>query len=117
MGPHETELCLRYDGRIPAIELEAARELDRAERASRPRVARTKTKPVRLTAAGVVASMAQALLNAYAAKGDATEDDMVAAGFSRKQIADFGPHARAQAKRLFVKRPDAPERQAEGAPA
>lgn len=93
---HVQELELRYDGRIPAPLLRAAKALDAAERrtglAARPqagcRIGRIRLKPDAL-----VTALANAMLNAAAVAGDCSRDYLIGLGFTAQELDRHGARA------------------------
>jgi hypothetical protein len=97
---HEDLLELSTDGTISNADRARARALDAAER--REFVA--PPLPPREPASRIVERMAEVMLSRMAADGACGETDLLAAGFSRADMLEFGERAQGRAARLSADR-------------
>lgn len=98
MGPRERELHLRYDGAIPGGELKLAQILDRSEAASRranEAAAHCRIGERRLKPAGIVAVMADHMLQIRALHGACEQQHLTALGWTPAECAVYGERAAA----------------------
>jgi hypothetical protein len=96
MGPRVTDLQLRFDNSVPPDLLRAARALDdveaRRRQANKPKSA-GKPGKVTLKPAGIVAVMANDMLDIRATRGAVEQKDLIARGWTIGECVAYGEQA------------------------